>query len=368
MTSILEVCNIVKRYGSVTAVDGLSFSVQRGQCVSLLGPSGCGKTSTLRVIAGFEEADQGGVLIGGQDMRGKRPYERTIGIVFQDYALFPHMTVKQNILYGMRHRGVERREMGQRLDKILALMQLSGYEGRRPAQLSGGEQQRVALSRALATQPSLLLLDEPMSNLDARLRDQVRVELKEILRSVGITTILVTHDQQEAMSIADRIIVMSSGRKMQEGTPAEIYMRPANKFTAEFVGRTNWFQGRLRNETAPGLWTCDTDTGNRLVVACTEGHVGESCDIGVRPERLHVALHNAASDEPDFRTNRITGKVLRREFLGADVHLWIGLNNNARIIAVLRNIEGSTHADGAIVTVNFVADACLVIRNGGRAG
>jgi putative spermidine/putrescine transport system ATP-binding protein/putrescine transport system ATP-binding protein len=368
MTIVLEVCNIVKCYDSIAAVDGLSFCARRGECVSLLGPSGCGKTSTLRVIAGFEEADQGDVLIGGQDMRGKRPYERTIGIVFQDYALFPHMTVKQNIVYGMRHRGVERQEMDQRLKKMLAIMHLSGYEDRRPAQLSGGEQQRVALSRALATQPSLLLLDEPMSNLDARLRDQVRVELKEILKSVDITTVLVTHDQQEAMSIADRIIVMSGGKKMQEGTPTEIYMRPNNKFTAEFVGRTNWFQGRLRNEAAPGLWACDAETGEKLVVSCQEGCVGEFCEIGVRPERLHVALRDAFLDKPEFQTNRITGNVLRSEFLGADVHLWIGLNNGTRIIAVLKNIEGSTYADGASVTVTFAADACLVMRNGGRVG
>ena len=257
---------MTKRFGGLAAVDGVSLEVRRGQIVSLLGPSGCGKTTTLRLIAGFESPDEGTVLIGGVDVRGKRPYERNVGLLFQDYALFPHMTVEQNIAYGMRHRGIERSAIPRHTAEMLSLVKLDGFEKRWPNQLSGGQQQRVALARALATKPDVMLLDEPLSALDAKLRQELRSELKEILTSVGTTSIVVTHDQEEAMSMAERVIVQNRGRIIQQGTPYDIYARPTNEFVAEFVGRSNSFRGRLGDEVEPGLRTFETAEGFSLVV------------------------------------------------------------------------------------------------------
>ena len=263
---VVELRNVTKRFGGLAAVDGVSLEVRRGQIVSLLGPSGCGKTTTLRLIAGFESPDEGTVLIGGMDVRGKRPYERNVGLLFQDYALFPHMTVEQNIAYGMRHRGIERSAIPGNTAEMLRLVKLDGFEKRWPNQLSGGQQQRVALARALATKPDVMLLDEPLSALDAKLRQELRIELKEILTSVGTTSIVVTHDQEEAMSMAEHVIVQNRGRIIQQGTPYDIYARPSNEFVAEFVGRSNAFRGRLGDEVAPGLRAFETTEGFGLVV------------------------------------------------------------------------------------------------------
>ena len=227
---VVELKKLEKKFGSVVAVSDVSFRVRQGQCVSLLGPSGCGKTTTLRMIAGFKSPDKGEVLIAGQNMRGVEPYDRNVALVFQDYALFPHMSVEENIAFGMRHRGFERRLIPDRTRSILKLVKLMGYEKRRPSQLSGGEQQRVALARSLVTEPAVPLLDEPLSNLDAKLRQELRLELKDILRSVGTTAIIVTHDQEEAISLADHIILMERGRIVQEGRPLEIYSAPQTRF------------------------------------------------------------------------------------------------------------------------------------------
>ena len=245
----VELQDVVKRFGSVTAVDALSFSVRTGQCVSLLGPSGCGKTTTLRLIAGFEAPDHGTVRIGGRDMAGRRPYERKVGLVFQDYALFPHMTVEENVAYGMRQRGVVRGEIPGRVRKRLEQVRLAGFERRRPSQLSGGEQQRVALARALATEPDVLLLDEPLSNLDAKLRQELRLELKALLRSVGTTTIVVTHDQEEAITLSEHVIIVNRGRIEQQGSPARSTdNRATGSWPSSWVARTG------SPDSSPGGW------------------------------------------------------------------------------------------------------------------
>ena len=226
MSHALEIVGVTKRFGQVIAVDDVSFVVGSGEFISLLGPSGCGKTTTLRLIAGFERPDTGRVLIAGNDVAGRRPYERNVGLLFQQYALFPHMTVEQNVAFGLRHRGFPKVDIHTRVGEMLELVELSGLAARRPGQLSGGQQQRVALARALAIQPQVVLLDEPLSALDAKLRQELRIELKNILRAVGSTAIIVTHDQEEAMSLAERIIVMHRGRILQEGTPEEIRKDP----------------------------------------------------------------------------------------------------------------------------------------------
>jgi ABC-type Fe3+/spermidine/putrescine transport system ATPase subunit len=360
MRKVVELRNVVKSFGEIAAVNGVAFEVLEGQCVSLLGPSGCGKTTTLRIIAGFEAPDRGEVLIDGEDMRGRRPYERNIGLVFQDYALFPHMSVEQNIAYGMRHRGVDRAEIPRRLAEVLATVKLSGYERRRPSRLSGGEQQRVALARALATRPAVMLLDEPMSNLDAKLREQVRLELKEILSAVGSTTIIVTHDQQEAMSLAEHVIVMSKGRVMQRGTPSQIYAQPANKFVAEFIGKTNWFAGRLGGERGSGLRAFEGEGGLRLMVAGGNVAFGEPCEVGVRPERITLLRAPGVADA-DPGQNLLSGKIVRTSYLGADLHLWIELTSGHRVLAVEKNLGQDAGQPGASVGLRFDAESCIVL-------
>jgi len=230
---------VTKRYGDVTAVASLDLEVKRGEFFTLLGPSGSGKTTTLRMIAGFEEPDSGRIELAGQDVTGVPPYDRAVNTVFQDYALFPHMTVGDNIAYGLRVKGVDREERRRRASEALATVRLPGYEGRKPNQLSGGQQQRVALARAIVNEPRVLLLDEPLGALDLKLREQMQVELNLIQDQVGITFIYVTHDQEEALTMSDRIAVFNEGRIEQVGAPAEIYERPDNAFVAGFVGVSN---------------------------------------------------------------------------------------------------------------------------------
>jgi putative spermidine/putrescine transport system ATP-binding protein len=238
-TPDVRLVGVTKRYGEVVAVDGLDLDVHRGEFFTLLGPSGSGKTTTLRMIAGFEEPDAGRVELGGRDVTGLPPYDRSVNTVFQDYALFPHMTVGQNVEYGQRVKGVAREERRRKAAEALATVQLSGYEARRPNQLSGGQQQRVALARAIVNRPRVLLLDEPLGALDLKLREQMQVELKSIQDAVGITFIYVTHDQDEALTMSNRIAVFNDGRIEQVGTPTEVYERPANPFVAGFVGVSN---------------------------------------------------------------------------------------------------------------------------------
>ena len=264
--SIVQLNGVTKQFGTVTAVDNATFSVERGQILSLLGPSGCGKTTTLRMIAGFEDPSEGEILISDQSVLGKRPYERNVGLLFQDYALFPHMTVEQNVAYGLKRRNYQRVKLQDRVNEMLDLVKLEGFEARRPSQLSGGQQQRVALARALATSPEVVLLDEPLSALDAKLRQELRIELKQILSTVDATTIIVTHDQEEAMSLGDTLVVMSEGKVVQIGEPTEIYRFPKTKFVAEFIGRSNWLKGKLGQANSDGFFEFELYSGKSIFV------------------------------------------------------------------------------------------------------
>ena len=239
--SDLRLDGITKRYGAVTAVDGLDLEVRDGEFLTLLGPSGCGKTTTLGLIAGFFPPSAGEIYLKGRAVAGLPPFKRDIGVVFQDYALFPHMSAGENVAFGLKMRGVGRAEMDARVQEALDLVQLGGLAGRRPLELSGGQRQRVALARALVIRPAVLLLDEPLSNLDLKLREEMRVEIAGIQRRLGITTVFVTHDQGEALVMSDRVAVMNAGRIEQLGRPSEIYEKPATRFVAEFIGRMNFF-------------------------------------------------------------------------------------------------------------------------------
>jgi|RhiMetdeSRZDD1v2_1073273.scaffolds.fasta_scaffold10116_2 spermidine/putrescine ABC transporter ATP-binding subunit len=252
MVLALELAQLVKRFGSITAVDRIDLAVPSGELVALLGPSGCGKTTTLRIVAGFERPDSGRVRIQGVDVTAAPPYRRDTGMVFQHYALFPHMTVRENVGFGLRMRGVDRSEVETRVQEALALVSLSGLEARYPRQLSGGQQQRVALARALVIRPQLLLLDEPLSSLDAKLRQEMRLEVRAIQRRVGITALFVTHDQEEALSLADRVAVINQGRVEQVGTPVEVYEQPRTAFVAGFIGQSNFFRGEIIDAAADG--------------------------------------------------------------------------------------------------------------------
>ncbi|MCP3380288.1 ABC transporter ATP-binding protein [Bradyrhizobium sp. CCGUVB4N] len=347
--TVLELNTVSKRFGQELAVDNISFQVEEGRIVSLLGPSGCGKTTTLRLVAGFEVPDGGDIRIRGESVRKKRPYERNVGLVFQDYALFPHMTVEANIAFGMRERGVPSSEFPARIRSALDLVKMPGYEKRSPHQLSGGQQQRVALARALVTKPSLLLLDEPLSNLDAKLRESLRVELRQILTSAGITTIIVTHDQSEAMSLADHIIVMSRGRIMQRGPAEEIYSAPANKFVADFIGQSNWFTGRLDHHQF------ETEDGLSILVASNaqQGAV----ELGIRPERIAVRGKDATA----VGVNLLDGVIEKTEYLGSTIHHWVRLASGRRIHATVQNDGQCFARDGESVRLEIRPEDCLVL-------
>jgi spermidine/putrescine ABC transporter ATP-binding subunit len=295
MVPALELAQLVKRFGSITAVDRIDLAVPSGELVALLGPSGCGKTTTLRIVAGFERPDSGRVRIQGVDVTATPPYRRDTGMVFQHYALFPHMTVRENVGFGLRMRGVDRSEAETRVREALALVSLSGLEGRYPRQLSGGQQQRVALARALVIRPQLLLLDEPLSSLDAKLRQEMRLEVRAIQRRVGITALFVTHDQEEALSLADRVAVINQGRVEQVGTPVEVYERPRTAFVAGFIGQSNFFRGEIADAAAGGGRGVLRGEDGRLFHASNPLHLAARSPALLAVKDQRVRLRSAQS-------------------------------------------------------------------------
>ncbi len=310
--SYLRLENITKRFGAFTAVDRVALAIEEGEFVCFLGPSGCGKTTLLRAIAGLDFQSEGRILQAGRDISALPPRERDFGIVFQSYALFPNLTVGQNIAYGLENRGLPRRRITERVAELLRLVGLEDQGDKYPAQLSGGQQQRVALARALAPSPGLLLLDEPLSALDAKVRLYLRHEIRDLQRELNVTTIMVTHDQEEALSIADRIVVMHRGRIEQLGTPIEIYQNPATPFVADFVGTMNFLEGTVveagRARVAELVLECPTDgfaPGDRVTVA-------------IRPEDVVVRAVTAET------RNRFAARILRTDFLGPFLRVEIG--------------------------------------------
>jgi ABC-type Fe3+/spermidine/putrescine transport system ATPase subunit len=296
--------------GSKRAVDGVELAIRAGEFFALLGPSGCGKTTTLRMIAGFETPDEGRIHVGGADVTDVPVHRRNLGMIFQSYALFPHRTVAENVAFGLRMRGLPRRDIADAVARALKQVALAGYEHRRPAQLSGGEQQRVALARALVVRPPVLLCDEPLGALDRKLRQSMQFELKELQKDLGVTLIFVTHDQEEAMAMADRIAVMNAGRIEQAGTPAEIYGRPRTRFVADFIGEINLFAGAWRD----GVFCLASGTA---VPAERAGRAGPGT-IAVRPERMRfVSAGEAVLAGTIESANYLGGHVLYRIAAGA---------------------------------------------------
>jgi len=343
---VLELDRVTKRFGEVVAVDAASFKVARGEFVTLLGPSGCGKTSTLRIIAGFLTPDAGVLSLRGRVVNDVPPYERDIGVVFQSYALFPHMTVAQNVGFGLRMRRAAKDEAARQVREALALVQLTGLEDRFPNQLSGGQQQRVAIARALAIAPSILLMDEPMSNLDALLRAEMQLELRQIVERAGVTTINVTHNQEEAMAMSDRVIVMSRGRIEQMGAPIEVYHRPRNEFVANFLGRSNLMSCRIAARDGQRA-SATTAAGQSLSLVGIDAAVGETVTIQVRPETIE--LTGPGGDG----TNAFAGRVLQRAFMGASFEYIVDVAGQRFLVRVLGAGGNPAFAAGDAVTVRW---------------
>ncbi len=337
----LQLTAVSKRYGDNVAVDDVSLDIADGEFLVLLGPSGCGKTTTLRIVAGFVEPTSGSVQLGGQDVTALPPWKRNAGLVFQSYALFPHLTVDKNVAFGLEMRRVPASDIAPRVKEALRLVRLEHLGQRLPRQLSGGQQQRVALARALVFRPDILLLDEPLSNLDAKLRQDVRVEIRELQRKLGLTTVMVTHDQEEALTMADRLVVMNEGRIRQVGSQQDLYERPADRFVAGFVGRSTFMEGRVE---APGRFV----SAGGLVVACDAETIGPAT-LALRPERVvHLASDDAGA------SNRFEGVVEFVSYLGASVDAHVRLSASERVVLQLPNLpERPTPSIGDRITVGW---------------
>ena len=302
---------LVKRFDDAVAVDEVSLGVNRGEIFALLGSSGCGKSTLLRMLAGFEKPSSGRILLGGEDVAGLQPYDRPINMMFQSYALFPHLDTWENVAFGLKREGLPKAQVQQRVGEMLDLVQLGAYGKRKPHQLSGGQQQRVALARSLAKRPKLLLLDEPLGALDRKLREQTQFELVNIIEKVGVTCVMVTHDQEEAMTMASRIAVMSKGRVLQVGTPEEVYEHPANRFVADFIGNVNMFEGRLSLDE-PHRCAAVTGIGEIQVGHGVSGTLNMPLAIAVRPEKIGIS-----KQRPDVNRNVFTGKVQEIAYFGS---------------------------------------------------
>jgi putrescine transport system ATP-binding protein len=331
---LLRIGGLSKQFGSFTAVDQLSLDIRAGEFFALLGPSGCGKTTLLRLIAGFERPNAGSILLDGVDLAQVPAYRRPVNMMFQSYALFPHLTVEDNVAFGLKQEGLPKRDIAGRVADILALVKLEGFGRRKPHELSGGQRQRVALARCLVKRPRVLLLDEPLAALDKKLRDATRFELMELQRQLGLTFIIVTHDQSEAMILADRIGVMDRGRLMQVGAPDEIYERPNSRWVADFVGDANVFEGRVGDDR---LSVEGTAAGRLRVAVAIDAEPRTQVWVAVRPERMRLSRDPLAPNEE----NGFAGKVIEIGYLG-DLSIYqVRLADGSRVKAAIANTGGS---------------------------
>ena len=344
----LSLDSLTRSYGDLTVVNSVSLDIPHGEFLVLLGPSGCGKTTTLRMIAGFVEPSSGSIRIGTQDVTAKPPWKRNCGLVFQNYALFPHMTAAENVAFGLEMRQVDKSEMAKRVSDALRMVRLEHLGHRYPRQMSGGQQQRVALARALAIQPDVLLLDEPLSNLDAKLREEVRIEIRELQRKLGLTTILVTHDQEEALTVADRLVVMQDGHVRQIGSKRDLYERPADRFIASFIGRSCFNEGTV---TQPGRF----ETEDGLVFKVSDAGRKGPASLALRPERFVMG------DQARSMDNHFTGTVEFVSYLGSSVDAHVRLGPSTRMVVQMANRDGFIEpAEGDEFMIGWAQSAGLI--------
>ncbi len=354
----VELRQVFKLFNSETVVRGVDLGIHRGEFFSILGPSGCGKTTTLRLIAGFDAPSRGDVLIQGRSVNQVPPYRRPVNTVFQSYALFNHLTVWENVAFGLRLQKKTRAETQSRVDEALQLVKMDGFAKRFPAQLSGGQQQRVALARALVNRPAVLLLDEPLGALDLKLRKEMQMELSNLHRELGLTFVMVTHDQEEALSLSDRIAVMNQGKIEQIDSPMRIYEQPKTPFVANFIGDTNLLQGKIEGFYSMTLWLM-TDHG--LKVKAKPPEVGQSVTSGsvvvsVRPEKIQLSLSH-----PEDDTNCFEGRLRNVMYLGTHVHYEVELLSGDRLTVMQPNIPGNIPSEDTPIYVSWSVNDCLAL-------
>ena len=354
----IELVGLCKRFGDTTAVAGIDLSISPGEFFSLLGPSGCGKTTTLRLVAGFEEPTSGQILLDGTDVAGLPAHRRNVNTVFQSYALFPFLSVEENVAFGLRYKRLGKAESTKRVGEAIELVRLSGLERRRPGQLSGGQQQRVALARALVLNPAVLLLDEPLGALDAKLRRALQVELKALQERVGITFLYVTHDQEEALTMSDRLAVMEGGRIAQVGTPRQVYEEPSDSYVADFLGVSNLMEGDSKGQDASGR--CRVKVGDfELLAACGSTSATGAVKLAIRPERIEVGPFDVEG------ANRVPAMVERLVFLGSATQIIVRLATGASLQALQQNGgEELAWPQGTPVKVHLPAEALRVLATG----
>lgn len=360
MTTSVKLENVTKQFGDVKAVDAISLEIPDGEFFSLLGPSGCGKTTTLRMIAGFEQPTYGEIYIMGQPVAGVPAFRRPVNTVFQSYALFPHMTVEQNVAFGLQMSKVPKAEIATRVTGALRRVQMEGFAERKPTQLSGGQKQRIALARALVNRPKVLLLDEPLGALDLKLRKAMQLELKQIQSEVGITFIYVTHDQEEALTMSDRIAVMNAGHIAQVGRAQEIYEHPANRFVADFIGETNFINGKVIES---GKYTTLESNGVLFGGVARETLAeGTTAAVAIRPEKIW--LYSADSDIPENQRVRMDGTISEAIYIGTDTRYEVKLDSKDVVVVRVQNLGSEdvlAFQKGDRVNVQFSADNAQVL-------
>ncbi len=358
----IQLKDIVKRFGTLEAVSHVSLEIHDGELFTLLGPSGCGKTTILRLIGGFHKPDNGEIYFDGRPVTPVPPYERNIGMVFQNYALWPHMTISDNITYGLKLKKLPKAEIADKVSHVLKLVNLLGLEKRYPGQLSGGQQQRVALARALVLNPDVLLLDEPLSNLDAKIRVQVRAEIRKLQKELGITTIYVTHDQEEALTLSDRIAVINLGKLLQIGSPRDLYERPRNPFVADFIGINNLIPGNVQEINTPEKWVrVQTKVGPLLCTSDEPYKPGDRCMISVRPETASIGR----SEDVQKEINCVAGTVSFASYIGNTIRYDVELNHEIVFKVDIQNPWGyQPFPIGEKVYVSFPVKTTLGIPAG----
>ncbi len=362
--SFISIKNVAKHFGKVKAVDDINLNIAEGEFFALLGPSGCGKTTLLRMLAGFELPTEGELFIDGEETSMVPHYQRPVNMVFQSYAIFPHLNVFQNIAFGLRKDKLSKEELAKRVNEALALIKMEGYGDRQPTELSGGQRQRVALARALVKKPKVLLLDEPLGALDKKLREQMQLELRQLQKSVGITFVFVTHDQEEALTMSDRIAIMSAGRVQEIGTPDELYERPKTKFVADFIGTMNFFDGEVIGNEDGRYQVKTKELGNvSAAVSDVSFIVGEKISVALRPENIRIINEKSTTDVAGL----IKGEMVNTAYLGDRAHIYVTIEKSDQpLLVALQNMDGAAssaaHGDRA-VTLGWSDSSLLLLKN-----